>query len=134
VPDDNDCIHGMAPGTCSICSGRDEPTTGRPKRRRGSPGKLDSPEALEKYRERYLPDRKETFEAYVEVFFRVGSARNFPGGWTMFSRCANAEPALRRDEPHLVARAEEIMRLAGYEPDDSGRPRRGRRWLRQASE
>jgi hypothetical protein len=93
---------------------------------------LDSPQALEKYRSRYLPDRESTFEAYVEVFFRLSGARDFPGGWTMFSRCANAEPALVRDEPSLVTRAEELMRAAGYECDDSGRPRRGRTWHTRA--
>lgn len=31
-----------------------------------------------------------------------------------------------------MARAEELMRLAGYEADDSGRPRKGRRWVKVA--
>lgn len=64
----------------------------------------------------------------MKVFFRIAGACDFSGGWTMFSRCANAEPALARDEPKLVARAEELMRLAGYEADDSGRPKKGRTW------
>lgn len=130
MAEDTSCIHDMAPGTCSICSGRDEPTGGARKGGGGLTQVLDSPAALEKYRQRYLPDREQTFEAYAEVFFRVTSARDFPGGWTVFSRCANAEPALVRGEPMLVTRAEDIMRKAGYEADDSGRPRRGRTWHR----
>lgn len=129
MADDGYCKHDLAAGTCSICSGRDLSTSA------GAPGGssadvLTSPEAIEKYRERYLPHREATFEAYVEVFFRLSGARSFPGGWTAFSRCANAEPALVRDEPKLVAHAEELMCAAGYEPDDSGRPNAGRRWAK----
>ena len=125
-------MHELPAGTCSLCSGRGKPAATGTGGVRGSAKALDTPEALEDYRSRYIPDREATFEAYVEVFFHSASARNFPRGWTMFSRCANAEPALVRDEAKLVARAEEIMRLAGYEADDSGRPRRGRTW-RKAS-
>ncbi len=130
MTDDNYCKHDLPPGTCSICSGRDKPGTGARGGSHGPSDALDTPEALEKYRPRYLPNRETTFEAYVEVFFRSTAARQFHGGWTMFSRCANAEPKLVATEPKLVARAEEIMRLAGYLADDSGRPNEGRRWLK----
>jgi hypothetical protein len=128
MSDDDYCKHDLPTGTCSICSGRDKPTRRKGARSSGSAESLDTPGALEKYRERYQPSREATFEAYVEVFFRSSGARNFPGGWTMFSRCANAEPKLVETEPKLVERAEELMRAAGYEADDSGRPREGRHW------
>jgi hypothetical protein len=48
----------------------------------------------------------------------------------MFSRCANAEPALVRSDPELVERAQELMRRAGFVVDDSDRARgTGRRWV-----
>lgn len=121
----------MLPGTCSSCK---EPTGGTARRGGGASGEiLDTPASVEKYRDRYPGDREATFEAYVEVFFHGPTgARSFPGGWTAFSRCANAEPALVEQEPKLVARAEELMRLAGYEADDTGRPRKGRRWFKIA--
>jgi hypothetical protein len=77
----------------------------------------------EPYRGRY-GRRPETFEAYVEVWKRLSGAQQFPGGWTMFSRAASAEPAIDRG---LVRRAEELMRLGGYV---SGPKERGvgRRW------
>jgi len=122
------CEHDSFPDTCSACRGPASTKPGGSGRAGGSPTVLDTPEALERYRERYQPDREDTFEAYVEVFFRLSAARDFPGGWTMFSRCANAEPALVRTEADLVARAADLMRAAGYVHDDSGRPRRGRTW------
>jgi hypothetical protein len=75
-----------------------------------------------------------TFDAYVRVFFGTSAARAFPGGWTHFSRCANAEPALVAKEPDLVALAENLMRSSGYEADDSGRPSKGRRWTMRRPE
>ena len=131
--DEDDCIHGLMPSTCSIC--KQGVDTGTPKggRSAGSPTALDTPAALEKYRKNYRGDREPTFEAYVEVFFRIDAARNFPGGWTKFSRCANAEPTLAENERALIERAEGIMKAAGYVKDDSGRPRHGRKWWNSAS-
>jgi hypothetical protein len=127
---DDDCIHDMPPGTCSICKERQSPKPDRGPRGGGIVGTLDTPASVERYRSRYPGDREPTFEAYVKVFF--SRARDFPGGWTYFSRCANAEPALVRDSASHVRRAEEIMTGAGYVADDSGRPGKGRRWWKQA--
>lgn len=127
---DDECKHGMATGTCSICNAPSASKRSSATRGGGISRSLDSPASLERYRDRYPGDRESTFEAYVEVFFRMEGARAFPGGWTMFSRCGNAEPDLAKNQPDLVSRAEELMRLAGYEADDSGRPSRGRRWLK----
>lgn len=127
---DEECIHGLALGTCTHCAAKGTVRRNGQVRGGGPAQPLDTPEAVEKYRSRYVGDRESTFEAYVAVFFSGStSARSFPGGWTNFSRCGNAEPALVRDEPELVRQAEELMRLAGYEADDSGRPAKGRRWV-----
>lgn len=123
-----ECIHGLDPSTCSLCLGR-ERTAPRSKRSAGSPERLDSPAAVEKYRSRYPGDRAPTFDAYVAVFFSTPGVSDFPGGWTKFSRCANAEPALADGEPELVERAESIMKAHGYVADDS---RRGRIWHRMS--
>jgi hypothetical protein len=128
---EEECKHGMLPMTCEICLAPRAPGR-RGVSRRGTPDELDSPASVEKYRSRYPGDREPTFQAYVAVFFGFADARNFPGGWTKFSRCANAEPALAREQPRLVERAERIMRDAGYVPDDSNRNRGGgRMWHRE---
>ena len=101
---DDQCIHGLATGTCSLCSNYRPRVAASTSRSAGSSNSLTTPESLEQYRSRYLGDREATFDAYVEVFFRIREARTFPGGWTMFSRCANAEPALVDTEPELVRR------------------------------
>jgi len=124
------CIHDQLAGTCVICSGKEAGRSTSGSRQGGTSQALDKPEEVEKYRARYPGDREATFEAYVDVFFRLSGARDFPGGWTSFSRCANAEPALVEQEPTLVSRAEGLMRLGGYEADDSGRPHKGRRWVK----
>lgn len=128
---DDECIHGLATGTCSLCATPSSSrSVGRRSRSAGSPTSLTTPSALEPYRSRYPGDREATFDAYVDVFFRSQDARAFPGGWTKFSRCANAEPSLVASEPELVSRAEDLMRAGGYIADDSGRSKgRGRRWL-----
>lgn len=116
----DECEHGSDPSTCGVCqrSAAPKPSGGSGR----SPGEAGVP-IWEKYRERY-GNRPETFEAYVEVWQRSSGARDFPGGWTAFSRAANAEPAIDAD---LVARAEQLMRLHGYEtgPKEHGV---GRRW------
>src|SRR5262249_12032403 len=95
---------------------------------RGSSETLDTPATVEKYRQRYSQDRQATFNAYVDVYFRL--VKHFPGGWTNFSRCANAERDRVENAPQLGSRAEQSMRRAGYEADDSGREHgRGRRWV-----
>src|SRR5260221_423223 len=66
---------------------------------------LDTPESVEQYRTRYPADRQDTFDAYVLVFF-TSDARQFPGGWAQFARCASAEPERKETAPALVARAE----------------------------
>jgi hypothetical protein len=132
IQHDDECIHGLASGTCSLCARRGGPRSShRRQRSGGSPTSLTTPAAVERYRSRYPGAREATFEAYVDVFFRLGAARSFPGGWTAFSRCANGEPALVATEPELVRRAEEPMRVGGYDADDSGRPQgHGRQWLK----
>jgi hypothetical protein len=81
---------------------------------------------VEQYRSRYGP-RPETFEAYVDVFDNVPGADDFPGGWTNFSRAANAEPAM---DGELVRRAEELMATGGYESTPK-EPGKGRRWFKR---
>ena len=131
MPDlDEECKHGLPLGTCTYCSGKETAARSQGTHGGGLQRTLDTPESVETYRDRYPGEREATFDAYVEVFFRHTGAGSFPGGWTHFSRCANAEPALLRDEPDLVHRAEDLMRLAGYEADDSGRPGKGRRWVK----
>ena len=127
--DDDECKHLLPAGTCTICSGKETTLQSTASKIGGSQGALDSPEAIERYRHWYPGDREATFDAYVKVFFDRNEARSFPGGWAKFSSCANAEPAPVRDDPELVAQAESIMLAAGYEPDDSGRPAKGRRWV-----
>ena len=122
---EEECIHGLTPGTCTTC--RDGPRPSSAGRSAGLTRSLDSPEALERYCRYYSDERQPTFEAYQEVFFRLSDARRFPGGWVAFSQCASAEPAKVRDCPGLVRRAEELMRLAGYEIEVCGSAR-GRRW------
>ena len=77
---------------------------------------------------RFAEDRQDTFDAYVLVFFAT-DARDFPGGFLNFTRCANAEPERKATSPAIVSRAERMMRDAGYEADDSGRPQKTRRWF-----
>jgi hypothetical protein len=127
---DEECKHGLTVRTCTICSGNDATPPRSGSRRSGTPEVLDTPESVEKYRSRYRGEREATFDAYVDVFFTFPDASKFPGGWTMFSRCANAEPALVTGQSALVHRAEELMLLAGYVADDSGRPSLGRRWIK----
>jgi hypothetical protein len=131
--DEDECLHGMVPATCVLCNGRakrERAEEAASPRASSAPKVLRSPADLEHYRSRYTAERQPTFEAYVDVFFRVENARSFPGGWTKFSRCANAEPVLTRTEPRLVERAEALMRAGGYQVDDSGRARgKGRHWV-----
>lgn len=124
----DECIHGLLTGTCSICNRSAAASPTKPPRAGANPQTLDTPESVEHYRRRYPGVRGPTFDAYVEVFFGTSSARAFPGGFTAFTRHANAEPALARDHPELVKHAEELMRNAGYVADDSGRPGVGRIW------
>jgi hypothetical protein len=83
----------------------------------------------EQYRERYLSERPETYDAYVSVWTTDPDVRHKFAGWVTFGQCANAEPAKRRDVPHLVEQAEAIMRRHGYEVGPST-ARGGRRWIR----
>ena len=85
----------------------------------------DTEESVEEYRAAYGGDRAETFDAYVAVFFGT-EARNFPGGFAAFTRCANGDPERRDSAPALVARAERLMKDAGYESD--GGAVGARRW------
>lgn len=83
----------------------------------------------EQYRDRYS-ERPETYDAYVDVWTRVGDARRHFSGWALFSQCANAEPAKVRDMPARVAQAERLMSAGGY---TIGPPtlRGARRWSRR---
>jgi hypothetical protein len=82
----------------------------------------------EQYKDRYASERPETYEAYVDVWLKDSPARSTFSGWALFSQCANAEPAKRRDMPSRVRDAEKIMEGAGYHmgPTTS---RGARRWF-----
>jgi hypothetical protein len=86
----------------------------------------------EQYRERFLANRPETFDAYVDVWQRMPDARRSFTSWADFSQCASAEPKRRRDQSARVATAEDIMQRAGYRigPTTS---RGARRWFRTRS-
>jgi hypothetical protein len=128
--DEGECRHGMATGTCSICKEPEQFRSSGRRPLRGSPQTLDTPASVEKYRERYSQDRYATFDAYVDVYFR--DVKHFPGRWTHFSRCASAQEERVKNAPEQVSHAEQYMRVAGYEADDSGREHgRGRRWFRR---
>ncbi len=157
MSDDEECIHLNDPALCTICNGKDAAGRRRPaaakaasppstvRAARSAPVKpasrpstrinttvtstqsLDTPESVEEYRARYADNRQDTFDAYVMVFFNT-DARTFPGGWAHFARCADAEPERKETAPALVNRAEALMRAAGFEADDGGRPLKGRRW------
>jgi hypothetical protein len=152
VSDDDECIHLMDPAFCSICNGKDAasnrtvrkapPAHAPPKPRvtrtaNKAPSKrlttsvvatrsADTEESVEEHRSRYTGERESTFDAYVTVFFNT-DARDFPGGFLAFTRCANAEPERKATAPALVMRAERLMRGAGYEADELGAVG-GRRW------
>lgn len=157
MSDDDECIHLNDPALCTICNGKDAAgkrtvraaakapvakrtaSTTAPKPRAAattrrlttkvvSPTSADTLESVEEYRSRFAEDRQETFDAYALVFFN-SDARDFPGGFLNFTRCANADPERKATAPALVGRAERIMRDAGYEADDSGRPQKTRRWF-----
>jgi len=85
----------------------------------------------EQYRDRYT-QRVGTFEAYVEVWQRNRTAQQRFGGWSIFSRCASAEPAMQREQPERVALAEEVMRSEGYTIGPST-ARGARTWVRRRS-
>lgn len=121
----DECEHGSDPATCGVCRRQSSDVT--TPRAAGQRSATPGAPIWDKYRTRY-GNRPETFDAYVEVWQRSSGARDFPGGWTAFSRAANAEPAMDAD---LVARAEELMRLAGYEAAPK-EPGVGRRWRRTA--
>ena len=153
MSEDDECIHLNSPALCSICNGRDaaakrtvkraaapapkRAVTPRTKPTSSTPSRgvkhsvvptqsSDTEESVEQYRSRYAGDREATFEAYVEVFFNT-DARDFPGGWLSFARCANAEPERKETAPALVRRAERLMSDAGYVSDE-GASVSGRRW------
>jgi hypothetical protein len=152
VSDDDECIHLNDPALCTICNGKDSagkrtvrsspkapvakraPSVKAPRpvttsrRLTTSVVSRDTPESVEDQRSKFPEDRQETFDAYVLVFFNT-DARDFPGGFANFTRCASAEPERKATSPALVARAERYMRDAGYEADDSGRPQKIRRWF-----
>jgi hypothetical protein len=83
----------------------------------------------EQYRERYASERPETFDAYVDVWLRSSAARSAFSGWALFSQCANAEPAKRREMRDRVEQAERFMRDGGYEIGPTTK-RGARRWFR----
>lgn len=146
---DEECIHLNDPLLCTICNGKDAAgkrrapaapkpaavprapraakapaakSSARVTRRVAAPSG-DTPESVEEYRSRF----PESFDAYVLVFFDT-EARQFPGGWLQFARCASADPERKETAPGLVVRAEAMMRAAGFAADDAGRPLKPRRW------
>ncbi len=150
---DDECIHLNDPALCTICNGKDaagrrtvravssarpapKPTAPKPTSSKTPSKRLtrsvvatrsaDTEESVEQYRSRYTSGREATFDAYVMVFFAT-EARDFPGGFLAFSRCANAEPERKETAPALVARAERLMRAAGYEAEEASGVG-GRRW------
>ena len=84
----------------------------------------------EQYRDRYAAERQATFDAYVDVWLHEPEARRRFSGWALFSQCASAEPAKRRDMPDRVRQAERIMQQAGYEISTPS-TRGARRWVRK---
>ncbi len=66
--EDQECIHGMTPAWCALCRGTQE----KGSRPRGvtTKDRLDTPESIEKYRDRYSADRQDTFDAYKDVSAR----------------------------------------------------------------
>ncbi len=87
-------------------------------------------EEWEQYRTRFLAERPETYDAYVDVWTRGPEAGRYFTSWADFTQCASAEPKRRREQPERVARAEEIMEQAGYRIGPTTR-RGARRWLRR---
>lgn len=67
--DDGLCKHDMLPGTCTDCKGATASGSKSGKGGSSSSQRLDTPESVETYRDRYPEDREPTFEAYVQVFF-----------------------------------------------------------------
>lgn len=68
--------------------------------------------AWEQYRNRYT-QRPETFDALVDVWCNGDVQQHFPS-WSMFSRCALAEPERARNAPERVEIAQAAMERAGY--------------------
>ena len=149
-----ECIHLNDPVLCTICNGKDAaskravrkasvaPTVAKPRTPKAAPIRAssrrltttivatqsdDTEQTVEQYRSRYSGERAATFDAYVTVFFNT-EARDFPGGFVAFTRCANAEPERKATAPALVARAERLMRDAGYASSYAGIAGGGRRW------
>ena len=80
------------------------------------------------YKGRYNA-RPETFNAYEDAWKTVRKVRRFKGGFTGFTRAANAEPSIRKAR---VRRAERLMGKAGYA--SAGKtPGVGRRWHQVAA-
>lgn len=130
-----DCRHGLAVGTCSICKAESVGSTRRSPK--GSPLRRSGSESRSARSRRWWPSgakhsnhqprynaRPETFKAYEDVWKNVRGAKSFKGGWTAFSRAANAEPAMPRRK---VRKAERLMMKGGYVSDEKA-PNVGRRW------
>lgn len=88
-------------------------------------GEADMRDEWTQYTGRYT-QRPETFDAYVDVWQRVPTARSKFTGWASFSQAANAEPAQHVDR---VADAERCMKEGGYHLGPSTK-RGARRWCR----
>ena len=84
----------------------------------------------EQYRDRFAPERLETYEAYVDVWGRDADAERKYVDWITFALCADAEMSKVRSVPDLVRQAEMLMSRNGYRLSASG----GRRWLHTKGE
>jgi hypothetical protein len=78
----------------------------------------------EQYRDRYEPERLETYEAYVDVWNRDADAERKYTDWITFAQCADANMTMVRTMPELVRHAETLMSRNGYRLSTGS----GRRW------
>ena len=84
----------------------------------------------EQYRDRYEPERLETYEAYVDVWSRDADAERKYTDWLTFAKCADADMTMVRTMPELVRFAETMMSRNGYRLGTGS----GRRWLHTKGE
>ncbi len=116
-------MHGYSGGGPAEVAPGESATGGdmEPRAEKGSPEW-----AWEQYRPRYRA-RPETFNAYVDVWTHDPEARDAYPSWSMFSRCAGGEPAMR----HRMEPARSIMQKNGYRIDEVSA--RGTRWWKDAN-
>jgi hypothetical protein len=87
----------------------------------------------EHHRERFKPDRVETFEAYVDAWKRDLDIRRKFADWSTFARCCDADMTMIRTAPDLVRDAEALMARNGYRLG-AGSGGSSRRWVHARGE